>query len=133
MALRRRSGESIVVFFSSESSEVSKGTSSRGMSKPQARTRSTRVSTLGATTPCSQRAMTDRSRPVLSAISAWVRPARRRASLIRLELFIGWASLHRGLTEKHESDMLRASIMPSVDGSRLVDYYTDVVLPALAD
>lgn len=37
---------------------------------------------LGDTDPCSQRAITERSRPVRSANWVWVRPARSRASLI---------------------------------------------------
>ena len=45
--------------------------------------------TLGATAPCSQRAITERSRPLRSASSYWVSPARRRASRIRSALRTG--------------------------------------------
>ena len=54
-------------------------------------TSSTSVSTLGATAPCSQRAITERSRPVRSASSACVRPARSRASRISAALRTGAA------------------------------------------
>ena len=67
---------------SSWSALLSIGCSVKGRSKPQAWMISIRLSIGGEIAPCSQRAITERSRPVRSESSVWLRPARVRASRI---------------------------------------------------
>jgi hypothetical protein len=116
----RRSGESSTFFLSRSSADASNGSSSRGRSNPQARTKVINVSTLGATTACSQRAMTERSRPVRSARSAWVRPARSRASRMSAALCTE-SSLIRDLIGSYYAymlhDVLQSRRRSAVDAS----------------
>jgi hypothetical protein len=82
----RRSGESIWISATRSAGSGSYDASSSGISNPHARTNSTSVSMLGATSPCSQRAITVRSLPLTAASSCWLNPARRRASRISTAL-----------------------------------------------
>ena len=85
----RRSGERNAFFCRRSLVDSSRGTKSGGSSKPQIPMISRKVSRLGSIAPCSQRAMTERLRPLRSASSCWVRPARRRASRISTALHTG--------------------------------------------
>ena len=94
--------------------------------------RSRSVSRLGATAACSQRATTERSLPVRSASSAWVKPAFSRASLISRALSTE-AESTRDLTNHRYADTLRDGLVPRGEQSSVMDFYTEEVLPALAE
>ena len=63
-------------------SDVFRSARTRGISNPQASMTARKLSMLGETSPCSQRAISDLAMPLRSASSSWVRPARVLASRI---------------------------------------------------
>ncbi len=93
VAAARRSGERSAFFASRSRATSSRGTSSSGRSKPQTPMISRNVSRPGSIAPRSQRAMTERLRPLRSASCCCVSPARSRASRMRIAPHTSAASI----------------------------------------
>ena len=76
----RLSGDKWRFLSSRSSNDVSRSLRTSGISNPHASMTARKLSILGDTSPCSQRAISDRAMPLRSASSSCVRPARVRAS-----------------------------------------------------